>query len=235
MSQKHLLVVGGAGNLGRAIVNSFSKNWKVTSLDIKANSQAHHNVLLGDLTQKLEDRVPKIYKDLEGFSKHYDSVFCVAGGWAGGSIQDPKIFSQLQLMHDIQVVPAFLTAHLASKYLNPAGLLLFTGAATPFRQPAPFMLAYAVEKTAVHGLAMNLVDCEDLPADTTIATILPETIDTPENRKAMPDEDFSQWSPPEKIAEMLKRWAEDKNSRPKNGSFAIIKTLENREIMPEFV
>ncbi len=66
-----------------------------------------------------------------------------------------------------------LAAHLAAKYLNPAGLLLFTGAATPFRQPAPFMLAYSVAKTAVHALAMNLAESDEFPADTTIATILP--------------------------------------------------------------
>ncbi len=59
-------------------------------------------------------------------------------------------------------------------------------------------------------------------------------MDTPENRKAMPDEDFSQWSKPDKIAEMLKRWSEDKMSRPKHGSFAIIKAIED-EVMPEFV
>jgi len=231
---KHLLVVGGAGNLGRAIVNKFSRDWKVASLDIRANSQAHHNILLGDTSIKLQDRIPKIYTDVESFSKNYDSIFCVAGGWSGGSIEDPKIFSQLEHMHQIHVVPSFLTAHLASKYLNPAGLLLFTGAATPFRQPAPFMLAYSVAKTAVHALAMNLAESDEFPADTTIATILPETMDTPENRKAMPDEDFSQWSKPDKIAEMLKRWAEDKTSRPKNGSFAIIKAVED-EVMPEFV
>jgi len=234
MSQyKHLLVVGGAGNLGRAIVNAFKGSWKVASLDLKANSQAHHNVLLGDPNQNLEERIPKIYTDLENFSKQYDSVLCVAGGWVGGSVKEKAIFSQLKLMYDMQVVPSVLSGHLAAKYLTPQGLLVLTGAALPFRQPAPGMLAYAVAKTAVHAIAMNLAESEGLPSQSTVVTILPETLDTPENRKAMPDEDFSAWSPPDKVAELLKRWAEGK-SRPKNGSFAVIKTI-GEEVMPEFV
>jgi len=49
----------------------------------------------------------------------------------------------------------------------------------------------------------------------------------------MPDADFSQWSPPEKIAELLLNWSEGRN-KPKNGSFAILETVNN-EIVPEFV
>ena len=44
-------------------------------------------------------------------------------------------------------------------------------------------------------------------------------IDTPGNRAAMPDEDKSSWLPPEKIAELVRAWADGEN-RPENGSFA---------------
>jgi len=36
-----------------------------------------------------------------------------------------------------------------------------------------------------------------------VNTIIPTTIDTPANRAAMPDADFSQWTPPAKIAEVV--------------------------------
>jgi hypothetical protein len=39
-----------------------------------------------------------------------------------------------------------------------------------------------------------------------VVTILPETIDTPTNRQAMPNSDFSKWSKPEQIGELLKSW-----------------------------
>jgi len=63
--------------------------------------------------------------------------------------------------------------HLASKYLSSSGLLLFTGAAQPFRQPCPNMLAYALAKTAVHAVALNLAEKEDIPKDSSVVTILP--------------------------------------------------------------
>ncbi len=49
----------------------------------------------------------------------------------------------------------------------------------------------------------------------------------------MPDADFKLWNPPDKIAGLLKGWAEGEN-RPANGSFALLKT-KNGSIVPEFV
>eukprot|EP00349_Pseudokeronopsis_sp_Brazil_P003157 CAMPEP_0202959534 /NCGR_PEP_ID=MMETSP1396-20130829/3710_1 /ASSEMBLY_ACC=CAM_ASM_000872 /TAXON_ID= /ORGANISM="Pseudokeronopsis sp., Strain Brazil" /LENGTH=67 /DNA_ID=CAMNT_0049678129 /DNA_START=517 /DNA_END=718 /DNA_ORIENTATION=- len=43
-------------------------------------------------------------------------------------------------------------------------------------------------------------------------------IDTPANREAMPNDDFSKWLPPQKIAELVGSWAEGHNV-PDNGSF----------------
>jgi len=36
--------------------------------------------------------------------------------------------------------------------------------------------------------------------------VLPLTIDTASNRAAMPDEDFSQWTPPADIAVKILQW-----------------------------
>jgi len=158
---------------------------------------------------------------------------CVAGGWMGGSIKEKTIFSQYKLSQQMHVIPSLLAGHLASKYLANSGLLLFTGAAQPFRQPCPTMLAYGLAKTAVHAIALNVAEKEEIPKDSSVITILPEVIDTPENREAMPNSDFNTWAPPEKIAGLLKMWAEGTN-RPKNGSYAVLKSL-NGSVVPEFV
>lgn len=62
---------------------------------------------------------------------------------------------------------------MATKYLNSNGLLLLTGAAVPFKEPAPGMLAYALSKNATHALSLNMAELEDLPKDATVASILP--------------------------------------------------------------
>lgn len=49
----------------------------------------------------------------------------------------------------------------------------------------------------------------------------------------MPNEDKSNWLPPEKMAEVLRAWAEGEN-RPENGSFAKL-TFKNQCVVPEFM
>ncbi|MCF7850199.1 MAG: SDR family NAD(P)-dependent oxidoreductase [Candidatus Marinimicrobia bacterium] len=57
---------------------------------------------------------------------------------------------------------------------------------------------YIVSKAAVHALTRTIA--AELEGDITCNAILPTTIDTPANRKAMPDADFSQWVTPLEIA-----------------------------------
>jgi len=66
-----------------------------------------------------------------------------------------------------------LAGHLATKYLTPNGLLVFTGAAAPFQKNSPKSLAYDATKNAVHSLGLNMAELQDLHADSTVLTLLP--------------------------------------------------------------
>ena len=59
-------------------------------------------------------------------------------------------------MMNVCLYPSLLGAHLATKYLTEDGIIMFTGAAAVFKEPQPDMIAYAVAKTAVHSLALNM-------------------------------------------------------------------------------
>jgi len=83
------------------------------NIDLKANTQAHANILLNDKLD-ISDNLPSIYTDLEKFSKEYESIMCVAGGWMGGSIKEKTIFSQYKLSQQMHVIPSLL-----GKYRNP--------------------------------------------------------------------------------------------------------------------
>ena len=110
-------------------------------------------------------------------------------------------------MMEINLQPSLLAAHFATNFLTDSGLLMLTGAAAVFNDTTPSLLAYGLSKSAVHFLALNLVKNEKLSSASTVVTILPEMIDTPNNRKAMPDADFSKWTDPLKIAALVKMWA----------------------------
>ena len=69
-------------------------------------------------------------------------------------------------------------------------------------EPSPNFGAYAVSKAALVALVKN-VAAEGKKFGVTANVVLPSTIDTPVNRKAMPDADFSRWVAPESIAKLI--------------------------------
>ena len=62
--------------------------------------------------------------------------------------------------------------------------------------------AYAVSKAAVHSLTRVLA-LENRDRGVRFNCVMPLTIDTPANRKAMPQADHSSWTKPEAIAEVI--------------------------------
>lgn len=64
------------------------------------------------------------------------------------------------------------------------------------------MIGYGLAKAAVHQLTKSLAQHgSGLPTDASVIAILPITLDTPMNRKWMPQADFSTWTPLEFVAE----------------------------------
>lgn len=226
---QRILVIGGNGALGKAVVTAFCSSWQVTSVDFGSNPSAQQNILLNK-HDNLQTRANLVRFQLEA---KYNAIACFAGGWVGGSIFELEVFEQYEQMMDFNLNSALLTAHLASHHLSDHGLLLFTGAAAAFKDTTPGMISYGLSKTATHSLAMNMATRANLPDTADVVTLLPETIDTPANRASMPDADFTKWSNPASIAAMIKMWAEGLN-RPANGSFAVLK-VDSGAVVPEFV
>src|SRR5690606_25810578 len=69
-------------------------------------------------------------------------------------------------------------------------------------------VAYGLSKSLIFRLA-ELLNAEAKPADIVTSVIVPSTIDTPENRAAMPDADFSTWVQPHMIAETIAYYASE--------------------------
>ncbi|KAF8987658.1 hypothetical protein CPC16_000285 [Podila verticillata] len=199
-----IVVYGGSGALGRAIVSTFiKKQWSVTSIDFSANPEATTNVLL-QKTDSLEEQGNRV---LGGVVGQVDAIVCVAGGWAGGNAASPDLFATSELMWKQSVHSSLVAAHLASKALKPDGILTLTGA-YPAQKATPFMIGYGMAKAAVHQLVASLAgEDSGLPATAKVNAILPVTLDTPMNRSGMPNADFSSWTPCEEVAETIHGWA----------------------------
>ena len=99
-------------------------------------------------------------------------IFCVAGGWAGGGA-DSSLAGSAERMYKQNVETSIITATLASIYLKPDGLVVFTGAAAAV-DPTPSMLGYGMAKAAVHHLVRSLgAKDSGLPKGAKALAILP--------------------------------------------------------------
>jgi dihydropteridine reductase len=103
----------------------------------------------------------------------FDAVVCVSGGWNGVGIKSESIFNEFHSMLERNVYSSLLAGHLCTKYLENDGMLLLTGAKTVFNQTTPKMLSYALAKSQVHSLALQLSSLDDFPPEASVVTMLP--------------------------------------------------------------
>jgi NAD(P)-dependent dehydrogenase (short-subunit alcohol dehydrogenase family) len=87
------------------------------------------------------------------------------------------------------------------------GALVFVGARAAREHPAG-NAAYAASKAALLTL-VQAVAGEYRDKGVRASAVLPGTIDTEANRRAMPNADFGQWTPAEEIARTIHALATD--------------------------
>ncbi|OTF77011.1 hypothetical protein BLA29_005551, partial [Euroglyphus maynei] len=81
------------------------------------------------------------------------------------------------------------------------------------------MIGYGMAKSAVHHLVSSLAqEKSGLPANSSVLAILPITLDTPMNRKFMPNANFNEWTPLTFVADLFIKWTTSPQERPKSGS-----------------
>ncbi|XP_077957996.1 quinoid dihydropteridine reductase a isoform X1 [Gasterosteus aculeatus] len=219
MAAHRVIVYGGRGALGSKCVQHFkSKGWWVACIDMAANEEANENVVVGssgDFTEQAGQVTTDVAK-LLGEQK-VDAIFCVAGGWAGGSCSSKDLYKNADLMWKQSVWTSTISSHLATLHLKPGGLLTLSGAKAALSGTGG-MAGYGMAKAAVHQLCQSLAEKNSgMPPGAAAVAILPVTLDTPMNRKFMSDADFGSWTPLEYIAEMFFNWTSGVN-RPASGS-----------------
>jgi dihydropteridine reductase len=223
---KQVIIYGGRGALGDCLVRYFkSKNFTVTSIDLKQNEQADVNITLGD-GDSLEKQAELITQELQSSLKgeSVDAILNVAGGWAGGNAGDKDFLKNSDLMLKQSVYSSLISASLANKFLKENGLLTLAGAAAAL-DSTPGMIGYGAAKAATIHIGKSLAGPNSgMPTNSSVLTIAPITLDTPMNRKWMSKADTSTWTPLEYIADLFYKWINDPSSRPNGGSVVKLTT-----------
>ena len=232
-SNKRVLVVGGCGAMGEAVLNVFQKKaWETYSLDIIPSDVAGKSYTFDHIQSRdnYSGSVKTVVDAIEEDSVTFEAVICAAGGWAGGDISSDEFPASLELLWRLNIQSAATSTHLAAKFLSPGGMLTLTGAEVVREGGTSFMPAYGMSKAATHHLVQSASQGY-LPENCTVNAVLPVTIDTPTNRTGMPDADFSSWTKPEDIAEEIESWVN--GNRPTNGALVSIHTQNGKSSFAE--
>lgn len=132
-----------------------------------------------------------------------DVLVHLVGGFAGGtSVADTPV-DTLDKMLQVNLRTAYLMAQavLPGMQRRGTGCILAIGSRAA-SQPVGTLTAYAASKAALSAVIRGIA-VENRAAGITANLVTPGTIDTPANRKAMPDADPARWVKPEQIAALL--------------------------------
>lgn len=209
---KTAIVTGASGNLGRAVVKKFlEKNYQVVGLVHKKPSAAgaavdNYEELELDLRNEAAcaEAVGALVSKLGGI----DVAVFTAGGFAMGTLEKTKssdIYQQYQLNFETAyhlARPVFLQMMAQNR-----GRIFFIGsrAGNDFAY-AKGVTAYALSKSLLFRLA-ELMNIEAKGKNVVASVVVPSMIDTPQNRRDMPNADFSHWATPSEIADVIEFYA----------------------------
>lgn len=186
MQGRNVVVTGGRGGLGEAVVAALSARGATVHVPGK------------DVRFEDETAVSAYYNGLPAL---WGSVH-VIGGFAMGSITSTTL-EQFEQQWRTNVVTCFLSCREATRAMQKSGggRIVNVAARAALTVPAG-MSAYVAAKGGVAAFTQSLA-AEVVSDGILVNAVLPGIIDTPANRKAMPNADFTAWATPAGIAETI--------------------------------
>jgi NAD(P)-dependent dehydrogenase (short-subunit alcohol dehydrogenase family) len=194
---KHVVVTGGTGGLGPAVVDALLDAGADVHLPVRraeGGARARVHVTSGvDLTD--EAAVARFYAACPTL---WASIH-VAGGFTMGAFRETSLTTLRQQL-DINLVTAFLASREALKKMNGGRIVNVTARAALV--PSGGAIAYSIAKAGIAHMTAALAD-EVKGSGVLVNAVAPQIIDTPTNRAAMPKADFSTWAKPADIARTI--------------------------------
>jgi len=203
MTERVIAITGGHGVLGRAVLEAaLERGLKVAVIDHAQGHSAPGDVLeVGgiDLTDPVQagQAVAKVI----GRFGRLDALLNIAGGFVWQTVEDAA--PAWDRMHALNVNTALNASRAALQALkaSDAGRIVNVGSAAALK-PGAGMGAYGASKLGVHALTQAMAE-ELKTTSVTVNAVLPSIIDTPANRKDMPDADPATWVAPADLAAVI--------------------------------
>ncbi|WP_192347971.1 SDR family NAD(P)-dependent oxidoreductase [Algoriphagus sp. Y33] len=203
---RNIIITGAGGNLGLAVVEKFKREgYHIIAL---LHPGKNHEVEEADDSYEVdvtdEAAVADFIKEYHLQYGDVDALAFLVGGFAMGGIAETSQ-ADLEKMFNLNFFSAF---HLVKGFLpvmkkQGKGTFLFVGARPALQmKDAKETLAYALSKKLIISLA-EIVGEETKDTPIRSHVFVPSIIDTPPNRKSMPEADFSKWVNADEIAEAM--------------------------------
>ena len=209
----NVVITGGTGGLGSSVVaaflaRGFDVHLPIIEDDFTAPWRGDAKVHAQKLSLDNEHQVTEFYSALPSL---WASIHLV-GGFAMAKIEDTSL-ADFENQFRMNAVTCFLGCREAVKAMRKSGNggRIVNVAARPAVTPVAGMLAYASSKAMVASITQNLA-VEVVQDNILVNAVLPSTIDTPANRKAMPNADHSKWPTPAQLAETIWFLASEQNA-----------------------
>lgn len=208
LKDRHVVVTGGTGQLGAAVVRAFIEAGAICHIPAIESTPPLRNLpdslqvkVAASIDLSNEASVDGFYATLPGLH----AVVNIAGGFAYAPIGDSPL-KVLEQQLSMNLVSCALSCRAAVANFRKAGTggHIVNISARPALNPrqGANMTAYTAAKAAVAAFTVALA--EELKHENISAIALaPSTIDTPVNRKEMPDAKHDTWVKPSAIAELI--------------------------------
>ncbi len=232
MKGRVVIVTGGTGALGRAVTKEFlgagSKlavpyivDEEVDLLKREVGSQIN-DVFLSKVDVFQWSQIKEFTSSIHNKEGRIDALVNLVGGYFGG----PRIHETEQRdwdrMMNLNLKSHFLSCKATLPFMSQQkyGRIVNVASESALRGEATLGV-YSVSKSGVVRLTETISD-EYRMEGITANCVLPRIIDTPANRQAMPDADFSSWPKPSEVAKLILFLASDDAGAITGASIPII-------------
>ena len=216
MSEPVVVITGASGNLGRALAATFAaRNARLVLIDRQrdrldalygAEDVRRLHVSADLMNADAVEAAAKAAVDRFG---RVDVLCNIAGGFRMGPPVHETSDADWSFLFDINARTLLHAARaFVPRMLQGGGGKIVNVGAFSAQKGTANMGAYVASKSAVIRLTESMA-AELREKNVNVNCVLPTIIDTPENRKAMPDADPTKWVAPEDLANVIAFLASD--------------------------
>lgn len=208
--QKSVIVAGGTGALGSAVVRAFLASGARVAVtyrlpqEFEDLSRGGGANLFGTQIDATDENAAQKFAD-DVVAKHgaVDALIVAIGGYAGGKNLWETDAAAFDLMLNLNLRAAWAMSRAVAPVMirQNRGAMINIASRAGYGRSAGAAL-YSASKAGALAMWDSLAE-ELKPYKINVNSVVPSIMDTPANRRAMPKADFSQWPKTEDIAKVI--------------------------------